>query len=269
MSDFDIKNPMNTIFRKISNSIRADGFLYTIYRCLRFPFVRLKSFRNRKKIFASTSAPEIFTKIYEVNWWGSSESLSGHGSTLLYTENLRKELPRLFQEFFINSVFDAPCGDFNWMKKVVGASGISYVGGDIVPQLIERNQATFADDKINFILLNIITDKFPKADLWICRDCLFHLSFEDIYLTLKNFTESEISYILTTTHNNTSGFKNLDIRTGDVRLIDLFSAPFFFPNESKYRINDWMKPHPPREMVLFDRVQISQSLPRMKLALGL
>lgn len=260
---------MLPIYIRVSNSIRTSGFFNTIYRCARFPFVRLKSFKKRRKIFSSTDTAEIFTKIYEVNWWGSGESISGHGSTLLYTENLRKELPRLFQKFSIHSVLDAPCGDFNWMNKVVSSTEIEYVGGDIVPQLIGNNQASFANDRMSFLLLNIITDKLPRADLWICRDCLFHLSYEDIYLALKNFAESEIPYILTTTHINTSGFHNSNIQTGDARLIDLFSAPFFFPSESEYRIADWLKPDPPREMVLFNKEQIRESLPRMKLALGL
>lgn len=263
------KQNMPSVFTKISNSIRTDGFLGTIYRCARFPFTRLKSFEKRQKIFSSTDVVERFTKIYELNWWGNSESISGHGSTLLYTENLRRELPLLFRNFSIRSVLDAPCGDFKWMHKVVSSSEIEYVGGDIVSQLIGNNQACFANDRTKFLLLNIITDKLPGADLWICRDCLFHLSFEDIYLALKNFAESEIPYILTTTHINASGFQNSNIQTGDARLIDLFSAPFFFPSDSKYRIADWMKPDPPREMVLFSKEQICESLPRMKLALGL
>lgn len=260
---------MIPIITTISNSLRTEGLVATIFRILRFPFVRLKSSRNRKAIFSSTSTVERFTKIYEVNWWGSRESVSGSGSTLLYTENLRKELPLLFRKFGIHSVYDAPCGDFNWMKRVVDATDINYIGGDIVPQLIEKKCAQFSGDRIKFILANIITDRFPNADLWICRDCFIHFSFQDIYAVLSNFAEADIPFLLTTTHINTSGFKNLDIRTGDARMIDLFSAPFFLPNECEYRIEDWLKPDPQREMVLFHKDQIVQALPKMRSVLGL
>ena len=258
---------MNAIFVKISNAVRTDGFFYTIYRCLRFPFVRLKSFKNRRKIFLSSNTAEVFTKIYEVNWWGSRESISGFGSTLDYTENLRKELPKLFRRLSIKTVFDAPCGDFKWMSKVVDATDIDYIGADIVKQLIDVNQASFSNDRTRFLQLNIITDEFPEADLWVCRDCLIHLSFKDIYQSLSNYIDSGIPYILTTTHINSSGFRNTDIQTGDARMIDLFSEPFFFPKECQYRIDDWVKPHPPREMIMFDREQVIKAHSKMKQAL--
>ncbi len=259
---------MSSLRIRISNAIRADGFLYTLYRCLRFPFVRLKSLRSRRKIFASTDPAAIFTNIYEANWWGSRESISGHGSTLAYTENLRRELPILFQQFSIRSVFDAPCGDFNWMNKVVEANDIGYVGGDIVPKLIMHNQAMFANERVGFMQVNVINDPFPVADVWLCRDCLIHFSYADIYQSLQNFIASGIPYILTTSHINTSGFANSDIRTGDARLLDLFSVPFCFPTEARFRIKDWVMPHPPREMLLFDRNQVIHAVSAMQSALG-
>ena len=65
------------------------------------------------------SRSEIFDNIYEMNYWRNCESLSGDGSTLNYTENLRKQLPNLIKAFSINTIYDAPCGDFNWMRGVV------------------------------------------------------------------------------------------------------------------------------------------------------
>ena len=268
-SDFIEKNFMIPVFAKAFQSLRADGIGYTIYKCLRYPLVKLKSFKNRRRIFASDDPIQIFTKIYETNWWGSKESISGQGSTLAYTENLRRELPNLFQRFAIKTVFDAPCGDFNWMNKVVESNDIRYVGGDIVPQLIMNNRATFANERVSFLQVNVINDSFPSADLWICRDCLIHFSYLDIYRTLQNFIASGIPYILTTSHINVSGFSNADIVTGDARLLDLISAPFFFPVEARFRIKDWVKPHPPREMLLFDRDQVIQAVSKMKAALGL
>jgi hypothetical protein len=216
------------------------------------------------------SAPaEIFANIHERNLWGDSESASGAGSSLRYTENLRKHLPDLFSSLSIKSVYDAPCGDFNWMRKVISGNDILYFGADIVPALIKKNAKHNQDRRIKFGVADITADKFPKADLWICRDCLFHLSNKDIYLALMNYVSSEVPHILTTTHINATGFKNIDIPTGDFRLIDLFAAPFYLPKEVKIRISDWVDPHPPREMCLWTKEQVSQALPRMKAALRL
>jgi len=182
---------------------------------------------------------------------------------------LRRELPILFQQFSIKTVFDAPCGDFNWMKNVVESTEIRYVGGDIVAELIMRNQAAFSLEHVSFVQINVIDDQFPAADLWLCRDCLIHFSYSDICRTLQNFVASGIPYVLTTSHINSSGFSNADITTGEARLLDLFSAPFLFSTEAKFRIKDWVKPHPPREMVLFTRDQVIQANSKLKAALGL
>ncbi len=253
---------------RFSNALRVHGLAGTLYRACRYPLVRILSMRRRRRIFSSTDTASVFTQIYESNWWGSEESVSGTGSTLAYTENIRAELPLLFEKFGIRSVFDAPCGDFNWMRCVVESCDIDYIGGDIVPQLIAKNVSRFAGERIRFSVANIISDEFPKVDLWICRDCLIHFSFGDIYSTLANFANSDIRYLLTTTHINKSGFKNMDIQTGDARLIDLFSAPFFLPTNYLYAIDDWVGPEVPRMMVLFNRAQVAEALPKMRAALG-
>lgn len=211
---------------------------------------------------------EIFSKIYKHNYWGSSESVSGSGSTVELTPNLRNKLPQLFEDFKIGSVYDAPCGNFNWMRHLVSEVSVSYTGADIVPQLIDKNNKKYRNKNINFETADITISAFPKADLWICRDCLFHLSYRDIVSALENYVRSEIPYILTSTHINDAGFYNNDILTGDFRLIDLFSPPFCFPREPLYRIADWVPPHSRREMCMWSRSQISEALPKMRKLTG-
>ena len=189
-----------------------------------------------------------------MNYWRNCESLSGDGSTLNYTENLRKQLPNLIKAFSINTIYDAPCGDFNWMRGVVSETKIQYIGADdIVPSLIEGSKSQFQSSNISFSIADITVDKFPRADLWFCRDCFIHLSNKDIYLALKNFLASEIPYLLTTTHITSGNFTNLDIYSGGHRLIDLFSAPFYFPKDVKFRIDDWVRSISTARNVLVDK----------------
>ena len=183
------------------------------------------------------------------------ESISGVGSTIGYTEHLRQELPFLFKEFNINSIFDAPCGDMNWMNVFLRESPINYIGGDIVNHVVEYNQQ-YANADTKIIHLDITTSKFPSADLWICRDCWFHLPDEHIFASIDNFLKSDITYLLTTTHINT-GFKNSNLKEVGFKLIDLFESPYNFPTPL-YKITDYRGKKYPREMVLFSKDQIKE-----------
>ena len=198
-----------------------------------------------------------FTKIYSNNSWGCNESRSGDGSTISYTENLRKNLPLLFNKFDIKSLLDAPCGDFNWMKLVVPSCPIKYIGVDIVKPLIELNNKEYSSDNISFKVLDITSDKLPLVDLMMCRDCLFHLSYDDTKLFLQNFINSGIPYLLTTTHENKNSFTNTDIATSAFRLIDLFSSPYNFDKNPLMVIDDWVEGFPARQMCLWTREQIT------------
>jgi len=182
------------------------------------------------------------------------ESVSGVGSTLRYTENLRNQLPILLKEFSIKTIFDAPCGDMNWMNVFLKENkNINYIGGDIVESLVVDNQQ-YANDRIKIINADISSTPFPEADLWLCRDCWFHLPDEFIFKSIDNFLKSNIKFILTTTHINT-GFQNTNLKTVDFKLIDLFSDPYNFP-EPIFRITDYYGKKHPREMVLFSREQL-------------
>ncbi len=186
------------------------------------------------------------------------ESVSGVGSTIAYTESLRHGLTSLFEDFEINSLLDAPCGDFNWMRFVVQDANLRYLGADIVDELVRMNTDRYGNERIHFERLDITTDPLPSADLMICRDCLFHLSYNDIHNFIANFLRSDIPLLLTTTHRNHSNFSNQDIVSGDFRLIDLFAPPFGFPRSPLASIEDWRSPEPERDMVLFSKEQIAE-----------
>lgn len=233
---------MISLARKTVASFKQLGFKETLIRIVQYPFRgRIARHRRRefeRSILARESIEERFTKIYETNYWGSHESVSGYGSTLESTENVRAVLPELFRKYSIHSVFDAPCGDFNWMQHVLKRCNVRYIGGDIVFPLIQKLNARYASSNIKFIHIDLTKDQFPYADIMICRDCLFHLSYEDTLKLLKNFVKSEIPLLLTTTYVNASQFSNRDIVSGDARAIDLFAPPFNFDKDVLFRFED-------------------------------
>ncbi|MBK8351111.1 MAG: class I SAM-dependent methyltransferase [Saprospirales bacterium] len=166
---------------------------------------------------------DVFKDIYQNNAWHDDESVSGTGSNLKQTQEIINQLPNIFKQHAIHSILDLPCGDYNWMKHV-DLKDINYIGGDIVPEIINKNNQQYASSSVSFVELNLITDKLPDVDLVFCRDCLVHLSIAQIKDALQNIRKSNAKYLLTTSFTNTK--LNRDIVTGDWRPINLEIAPF-------------------------------------------
>ncbi len=97
----------------------------------------LEKRRIKRQIRGSANAEEAFRVIYKSNFWRSAESISGNGSTLASTAVFRAEFEPLLHARRVATLFDAPCGDFNWMKQVKFPDGMKYIGADIVGELIE------------------------------------------------------------------------------------------------------------------------------------
>ncbi|MGF6949809.1 SAM-dependent methyltransferase [Neobacillus sp. B4I6] len=170
---------------------------------------------------------EIFSEIYKHNMWGGTESVSGPGSSVFESQKLIEKLPMLFDLFEITSILDAPCGDFNWMKHVPKGN-ISYIGVDIVDEIIQKNNERYAGENVRFMVKNIVEDELPAADIAICRDVFVHLSFTDVKKAVENFRKSGIKYLLATHFPGWT--ENKDIDTGDWRPLNLCLAPFSYPD---------------------------------------
>jgi hypothetical protein len=179
--------------------------------------------RNWRTISASTSS--VFTDIYRKRSWGG-KSASGHGSDASQTKSVRAHLPGLLQTYSVGKLLDVPCGDFHWMH-LINLGEIAYIGGDIVPELIEQNNSKYQSHYRQFCVVDLMRDQLPQADLLLCRDCLIHLSFSDVKSALRNFARSGIPYLLTTNYPQLK--VNTDIVTGDFRAINFRRSPFRFP----------------------------------------
>jgi SAM-dependent methyltransferase len=204
----------------------------------------------------SYAARNTFSDIYKKNGWGSKESISGEGSELGYTQRLREWLTPALARYEINRIVDAPCGDLNWMSRVINEFNGYYIGLDIVDSLIDANEKKYGNSQISFQCKDICRDPIPAGDLIIVRDCLFHLSYDAINRFLENLAKTEYRFLLTTSH--LGDVKNTDIPTGGFRLIDLFSAPFSFePENVVERVLDFPDGYKiPREMILVEKKDV-------------
>jgi hypothetical protein len=221
---------------------------------------RLKDQLHSALKFGRHDHRSVFSQIFNDRYWGDEESVSGIGSRMVQTESIRSELPRIIEKYEVKRLFDAPCGDLNWMKLVLSQTKVDYAGGDIVPEVVEIARQNSPNSAYQFSIFDITSDRFPAADLWMCRDVLFHLSFANIWKVLENFSRSDVGMMLVTTHT-AKDVVNRDIWTGDFRLLDLFKPPFSLPRSIIIdRFPDYADPLPARDMVLFCREHLAQHL---------
>lgn len=146
----------------------------------------------------------IFTAIYrkraffDAQSGGVPESASGAGSSREATAAIRRELPRLCNQYGVKTFFDLCCGDCNWITHVnLGVD--NYIGADVVRELVDENRRRYGRPGCEFMHLDLLTADLPTADLVLCRDVLVHYSFEHALQALRNIARSGSKYLLTTT----------------------------------------------------------------------
>jgi len=190
-------------------------------------------FVAERENFSGLDLAARFERIERTNLWGAATSVSGLGSEDPATAAIRETLPGLLQRLGARSLLDAPCGDAGWIGRM--RLGVAYTGIDIVPSLIAANNARAAHGDLNgrFLVADITRDALPACDLILCRDCLVHLSFQNIARAISRFRASGAQFLLVTTFPEWED--NSDCEDGDWRALNMTKPPFDWP--------------PPRELI--------------------
>jgi hypothetical protein len=197
----------------------------TFFRYLAHKALGTLTHGNSEPLRVEPTMHGIFSGMIDLFARYGEESLSGPGSSLAQTAELRRRLPGLLADIRVESMLDAPCGDFNWMRHV--PLDIAYTGADVVEKLVIENRRRHAGERRSFVCLDITRDALPRVDLILSRDCLVHLCFSDIFRSLANFRRSQSEYLLTTTFPNVRF--NHEIATGEWRPLNFEDHPFYFP----------------------------------------
>jgi len=164
-----------------------------------------------------------FNDIAKNNKWGDKESISGPGSNNEQTKVIKEQIPLLIAKYQITTMFDVPCGDFNWMQHIVDKIP-NYIGGDCVNDIIVSNDKKYNQQFVHF---DIVTDPIPSdVDMIFCRDLLVHFPKSLIIKVLQKIKDSNVKYLLMTTFINR---QFSDINIGSWRPISFFNPPFNFP----------------------------------------
>jgi len=172
---------------------------------------------------------EVFDDIYRSGKWGTnggSAGTSGFGSMLSTTLVYRTFLQQFMKDAQIHSVVDAGCGDWEF-SQAIDWTGIDYKGYDIVGSVVDKDTKQFGKPTIQFFKGDIIEDDLPPADLLISKDVLQHLPNADV---LKFLTKQVPKYkhvlLVNGTGNHSLSARNVDIKLGEYRTLDLANPPF-------------------------------------------
>lgn len=243
-------------FQSVFNEEGVKGILFLI---LLYPIKLAKKKTLELKILFAKSPEKKFQIIFRNNYWNENETVSGEGSTMDNTENIRNVMPKILIELNIKSILDVPCGDFKWMKLIVNNMEVKYTGGDIVQDLIDELNMKYSNSNISFIQKNIIEDNLEYHDLLIVRDLLVHLPNSDIIKVINNYIDSKIPYLLISNYCNSDKSINPDIHMGFFRNVSLQKEPFNIKEDPIYKIDD-STPFIKRELCLWSRKQIINSV---------
>jgi len=172
---------------------------------------------------------QVFGYVYDQGVWlnGRSEGArSGLGSELDATRVLRERLSTMLRPLGATEFIDIGCGEFTWMQHV-DLGDVRYIGVDIVQSVIDFDRQRFGSGNRSFHCLDAVSEPLPRADVALCREVLFHLSFTDGRSLLANVRRAGIRHLIATTDRGTAF--NADITTGDFRVINLQRRPYRFP----------------------------------------
>jgi hypothetical protein len=192
-------------------------------------YLRFRAARgNNVEHLQAQTLGERFSMIYRNRIWlngRSNGSLSGLGSELDNTKAIRLYLPGLLASLHTRTLLDVGCGDFNWMRELV--IDCQYIGIDVAKNIIDLNVRKYGSANRTFYTLDASKDPLPLADTVLCREVLFHLSFEDLGAFIHNMRASGASTLIAT--NDLGTDFNADVMSGDFRLLNLTRPPFHFP----------------------------------------
>ena len=187
---------------------------------------------------STTEMGSSFAGIFHsAEWDATQRSRSGPGSWPELTVEYRRILQDCLRRLQVRSVVDIGCGDWASSRHIYW-SGISYLGVDVVPDLIEWLNATYGSDHVRFSCADAVRDDLPTADLAIAKDVLQHWPNHAVQALLPRL--SRFRYALVTNDRECVvpgdwrslwlprrvGRLNDDIPIGGWRPLDLLSSPF-------------------------------------------
>jgi len=160
----------------------------------------------------------VFHRIFAARDWPADDpsylglKASGPGSMLRNAQNMIAVLHSVISHVgsYLGqstvSIFDAACGDMQWMQYALAArSDVRYTGADIVPDIIAHHRKKLRRLRnAEFVEHDVVSQHLNHSyDIVILRDVLQHLWMADAMLALRRISESGNKFLLVTTFPDT------------------------------------------------------------------
>lgn len=162
-------------------------------------------------------ASSVFASIYERGVWGGG---SGAGSNIEHTAVYAGLVQYLIASNSVRSVVDLGCGDWRF-TRYLDLTGVDYLGVDVVPAVIEANNAQYAGAGIRFECADVAAFALPVCDLVLCKDVLQHLSNANVLRVCGQLGQGR-RWLLTNDFHSA----NENCENGDTRPLDPTAPPF-------------------------------------------
>lgn len=177
-----------------------------------------------------------FEAIYDTESWGNG---SGPGSYPGWTIEYRAFLERFFRMNEVGSIVDIGCGDWQF-SRFLHLDGIVYHGFDVVARLIDANRRRFGSDTVRFDVMPEDLAALPQADLLVMKDVLQHLPDAEIARFRAQVFGRYRFVLLTNSFEKIDSHRNVDVRPGEFRCLDLAAPPYGF--SGAYLFEYWAQP---------------------------
>lgn len=165
---------------------------------------------------------------------GHRESASGPGGAVKAAASASNLLLRKLRDLPIRNVLDLGCGDWNWMQYLgfphpIPGRRITYEGWESSQVLVDELRAKHGRDGVEFRVRDVSTEEFPKVDLIIARDILFHMP-PDMALGVIKRIKRSCKYLAAPSHmfsmQNGAFEEYLDVDGRVYYLFDMNMEPF-------------------------------------------
>jgi Glycosyltransferase sugar-binding region containing DXD motif len=210
---------------------------------------------------------KTFQDAYKRNLWGKdshSQFYSGAGSrgeaAQIYVERMVELLQQHATELGRPlTVVDLGCGDFQIGSALMARlPDFTYIGCDIVPELVAYNNKTYANERVSFQRIDIVASSPPEGDVCLVRQVLQHLSNAEIAGVLPRLNQkfvyvTEGHPVERTGPANPDKVTSFDVRfdwrTGRGRGVELGLPPYELTTQETFRASV-----PPNEIIVTERL---------------
>jgi SAM-dependent methyltransferase len=225
---------------------------------------------NRSALDQRERRRRTFQSIYNRGVWGKDETtrfFSGVGSNPAAAEFYVGQMAALLERHAKElgrplTIVDLGCGDFRIGKALVERlPALTYIGCDIVPELIAYNAARYTSARVRFQTLDAVCDPLPEGDVCLVRQVFQHLTNNDI-LSVLTHMPYPCAYVSEGQPVRRIGPVNpdkvvgasvrFDWRTGRGRGVELNQPPFDLPSQEVFRFS-----LPPNEVIITERLDLT------------